>query len=162
QRARYPALSRQRCGTEGGGPLPGALLGECSRWSLLATQVAAAQGLPELPMSLSLLCALSSMAGPPNALSTKVGGAAPARASWPCGNWTTYPWLSPPTHRCFPRMAWAREVFYRRHAVLRRLGKELHELEHILWHLVRDREPKLLGLLEGDRIIVRPGAFGEH
>jgi hypothetical protein len=42
------------------------------------------------------------------------------------------------------------------------LGKQLHELENLLRHLARDRKPQFLSFLEGDRVIVRPGAFGEH
>src|SRR5712691_11053951 len=43
---------------------------------------------------------------------------------------------SPPAPWRFRGMAWAWEVFDRRHAVLGWLGKELHELEHLLRHLV--------------------------
>src|SRR2546425_3458249 len=42
------------------------------------------------------------------------------------------PQLSLPAPWRFPRMARAREVLHRRHAMLGRLGKELHELEHLL------------------------------
>ena len=59
-------------------------------------------------------------------------------------------------------MAWAREVFHRWHAMLGRLGKKLHELEHLLRHRTRDRQSKLLSFLEVDRVIMGPGPCGEH
>src|SRR5262252_4348469 len=61
-----------------------------------------------------------------------------------------------------PSMAWAREVFHRWHAMLGRLGKKLHELEHLLWHRTRDRQSKLLSFLDVDRVIMGPGPCGEH
>src|SRR5713101_6093532 len=72
------------------------------------------------------------------------------------------PPLSPPAPGRFWGMAWAWEVCDRRHAMLGWLGKELHELEHLRRHLVGDRESKLVGFRDADRIIVRPGAFREH
>jgi hypothetical protein len=46
--------------------------------------------------------------------------------------------------------------------MLGRLGKKLHELEHLLRHRTRDRQPKLLRFLEVDRVIMGPGPCGEH